>query len=175
MFRFRTSRAICLAIAAVTLISSCKSVSSVPKKAIGLAGAVTSPLRNAVSGGGNTKRGRANYSYSVKGQHYHVISHESAACYSEKGTATWYGFEGGSRTASGESYNPWGMTAAHKTLPLGSRVKITNLTNGSSVVVRINDRGPFGKGRLIDCSKGAAQKLGFVSRGTVPVHVQCIN
>ena len=77
------------------------------------------------------------------------------------GSASWYALK--SRTASGEMMNPAAMTAAHKTLPIGTKVKVTNLKNSKSVVVRINDRGPFVRGRLIDLSKGAAQKLGSVS------------
>ena len=86
------------------------------------------------------------------------------------GGASWYALR--SRTASGEMMNPAAMTAAHKTLPLGSRVKVTNLNNGKAVVVRINDRGPFIKGRLIDLSKGAAQRLGFVGAGHTRVQIE---
>lgn len=85
------------------------------------------------------------------------------------GGASWYALR--SRTASGEMMNPYAMTAAHKTLPLGSKVRVTNLRNGKAVVVRINDRGPFIKGRLIDLSKGAAQKLGFISAGHTRVQI----
>ena len=83
----------------------------------------------------------------------------SAQC----GSASWYALT--SRTASGERMNPAAMTAAHRTLPFGTRVKVTNQHNGRSVIVRINDRGPFVKGRIIDLSKAAAGKLGFISRG----------
>jgi rare lipoprotein A len=86
------------------------------------------------------------------------------------GGASWYALR--SRTASGEMMNPSAMTAAHKTLPLGSRVKVTNLRNGKAVVVRINDRGPFVKGRLIDLSKGAAQRLGFIGAGHTRVQIE---
>jgi rare lipoprotein A len=79
------------------------------------------------------------------------------------GGASWYALT--SRTASGERMNPAGLTAAHKTLPLGTKVKVTNQRNGKSLVVRINDRGPFIKGRVLDLSKGAAQRLGFVGAG----------
>jgi len=157
------------------LAPACQSITSAPKKAIGLAKVVTSPLLSPVSGKGRYNVGRESYSYTVKGMRYHVMSREAALRYSEKGNATWYGFEGGSKTATGERYNPWGMTAAHKTLPLGSHVRVTNLTNGQNVIVRINDRGPFGKGRIIDCSKGAANKLGFIKRGVVPVHIETVN
>ncbi|WP_061972840.1 septal ring lytic transglycosylase RlpA family protein [Aureimonas sp. AU40] len=93
-----------------------------------------------------------------------------AAGKSSCGGASWYALT--SRTASGERMNPSAMTAAHKTLPLGSKVKVTNLRNNRSVVVRINDRGPFIKGRLIDLSKGAAAKLGFVSAGHTQVQIE---
>lgn len=86
------------------------------------------------------------------------------------GHASWYALK--SKTASGEMMNPAAMTAAHKTLPLGSKVKVTNLRNSRTVVVRINDRGPFTKGRLIDLSKGAAQKLGFVGAGHTRVKIE---
>ena len=76
--------------------------------------------------------------------------------------ATYYGQEfAGRRTASGETFNPSAMTAAHRTLPFGSRVRVTNSRNGRSIIVRINDRGPFVKGRCIDLSTGAARVLGF--------------
>lgn len=86
------------------------------------------------------------------------------------GAASWYALT--SRTASGEMMNPAAMTAAHKTLPLGSVVKVTNLGNNKSVIVRINDRGPFAKGRVIDLSKGAAQKLGFIHAGHARVQIE---
>lgn len=83
------------------------------------------------------------------------------------GGASWYALH--SRTASGEMMNPGAMTAAHKTLPLGSKIRVTNSKNGKSLVVRINDRGPFIKGRVLDLSKGAAQKLGFIGAGHTKV------
>ncbi|MDZ7823949.1 MAG: septal ring lytic transglycosylase RlpA family protein [Ahrensia sp.] len=83
------------------------------------------------------------------------------------GRASWYALK--SRTASGEMMNPSAMTAAHKTLPFGTRVKVTNKKNGKSVIVRINDRGPFIKGRIIDVSKAAAVKIGMIKSGHAPV------
>ena len=83
------------------------------------------------------------------------------------GSASWYALT--SRTASGERMNPAGLTAAHRTLPLGSKVKVTNQRNGKSLVVRINDRGPFIKGRVLDLSKGAARRLGFINAGHTKV------
>lgn len=79
------------------------------------------------------------------------------------GRASWYALH--SRTASGEHMNPSALTAAHRSLPFGTKVKVTNKNNGKSVVVRINDRGPFVKGRVLDLSKGAASQLGFVRSG----------
>jgi rare lipoprotein A len=83
------------------------------------------------------------------------------------GKASWYALT--SKTASGERMNPSAMTAAHRTLPLGTKVTVVNKRNGKSVTVRINDRGPFIKGRIIDLSKGAASKLGFIQSGHTSV------
>ena len=79
------------------------------------------------------------------------------------GSASWYALT--SRTASGERMNPAAMTAAHRTLPFGSKLRVTNPKNGKAVIVRINDRGPFIKGRVLDLSKGAAGKLGYLGAG----------
>jgi rare lipoprotein A len=91
----------------------------------------------------------------------------------ETGLASWYGRRfHGNLTASGEVFNQEKLTAAHRTLPWGSRVKVTNLTNGKSVEVRINDRGPFGKGRMIDVSRAAAKVLDMVGSGITTVRVE---
>lgn len=83
------------------------------------------------------------------------------------GSASWYALH--SKTASGEKMNPSAMTAAHRSLRFGSKVRVTNQANGKSVVVRINDRGPFTRGRVLDLSRAAAGKLGFISRGHTKV------
>lgn len=83
------------------------------------------------------------------------------------GRASWYALH--SRTASGERMNPSALTAAHRTLPFGTKLRVTNQNNGRSVVVRINDRGPFIKGRVLDLSKGAAGQLGFIGSGHTAV------
>ena len=93
------------------------------------------------------------------------VSPAAAKC----GRASWYALH--SRTASGERMNPSAMTAAHRTLPFGTKLRVTNKNNGRSVVVRINDRGPFIKGRMLDLSKGAAGQLGFISSGYTAVCV----
>jgi len=80
------------------------------------------------------------------------------------GGASWYNMPG-KKTANGERMNPNAMTAAHKTLRFGTKVRVTNKRNGRSVIVRINDRGPFTKGRVLDLSKAAASKLGYINRG----------
>ena len=91
------------------------------------------------------------------------------------GIASWYGYQhNGRRTANGEIHDPRLATAAHRHLPFGSMVRVTNLANGSSVIVRINDRGPYAKGRLIDLSESAASRLGFLSVGLASVSVQLI-
>ena len=93
-----------------------------------------------------------------------------------EGIASWYGpgFHG-RRTASGEIYNMYAYTAAHKTLPLGTYVRVINLENGKSVVVRINDRGPFKKGRIIDLSYAAAKKIGMIEKGTARVRLEILS
>ncbi len=88
------------------------------------------------------------------------------------GKASWYKM--GKVTANGERYNPYGMTAAHRFLKFGTKVRITNLRNGRKVVVRINDRGPFIAGRIIDLSLGAARKIGMVIAGVARVKVEVL-
>ena len=89
------------------------------------------------------------------------------------GQASWYGGKHhGGPTASGERFNKNALTAAHKTLPMGTRVRVTNLRNGRSVVVRINDRGPYSKGRVIDLSEAAAKQLDMIDAGVVPVKLE---
>ncbi len=92
-----------------------------------------------------------------------------------RGIASFYGYDGsGTRTASGERFNPEALTAAHRTLRFGTRVRVTNLRNGRSVVVRINDRGPFIRGRVIDLSHRAARIIGMIRRGIAPVKVEIL-
>lgn len=112
--------------------------------------------------------------YKVLGKWYSVK--ETSAGYNEKGIASWYGKKfHGHRTSSGETYNMYGMTAAHKTLPLPTYVQVTHLKNGKSVIVKVNDRGPFHDNRIIDLSYSAAKKLGVTATGTGAVEVVAIN
>jgi rare lipoprotein A len=91
----------------------------------------------------------------------------------QSGTASWYGpWHHGRRTANGERFDQNAMTAAHPTLPLGTLVRVTNLENGRTVKVRINDRGPYVRGRVIDLSKAAAAALGFKEQGITPVAIE---
>ncbi len=112
------------------------------------------------------------YGYRVKGRYYRVLTRRSAHHYKKRGIASWYGpgFQG-KRAANGKRYNMYAMTAASKVLPLGSMVKVTNLRNHRSVIVKITDRGPFVGKRIIDLSYLAAKKLHSVSRGAVRVEV----
>ncbi len=93
--------------------------------------------------------------------------------YSKTGTASWYGGKfHGRKTANGERYNKYALTCAHRKLPFGARVEVTHLGNGKSVVLRVNDRGPYAGGRLIDVSRKAAQKLGLLQQGVAKVRVK---
>ena len=127
-----------------------------------------------------------NSPYTVKGKTYYPLSIEEAENYRETGIASWYGYEtlvqkGGYMTANGEAFNPNGLTAAHKYLPLPTHVKVTNLENNCSIIVRVNDRGPFPSEenpesgeRIIDLSMGAAKRLGFYEKGIAKVKVEVI-
>lgn len=133
------------------------------------------------------RQGRVKWApYVVKGRRYVPMNVRQAQRYEETGIASWYGEETrrqqeGHMTANGEAFNPMGLTAAHKYLPLPINVKVTNLGNGRSIIVRVNDRGPFpsvnnpnsGK-RIIDLSYGAAKRLGFHKKGLARVRVKVI-
>lgn len=125
----------------------------------------------AVSAPGPKKIGKP---YKINGVTYYPM--ESADGYSEVGVASWYGpgFHG-KLTANGETYNQKAMTAAHKTLPLPTLVKVENLENGKSVVVRVNDRGPYSKGRIIDLTEVAARRLDMLDKGTARVRVSVLS
>lgn len=126
------------------------------------------------------RQGRVkNSPYVVKGNRYIPMSVAEASTYEEVGIASWYGDEtlrqkDGHMTANGEAFDPGKPTAAHKLLPLPIHVKVTNLENNRSMVVRVNDRGPFYGDRMIDLSAGAAKKLGFYGKGTARVKVETV-
>ncbi|PCJ32657.1 MAG: septal ring lytic transglycosylase RlpA family lipoprotein [Gammaproteobacteria bacterium] len=112
--------------------------------------------------------------YEVFGKRYYTL--KTSRGYHEKGIASWYGTKfHGRRTSSGEVYDMYAMTAAHKTLPLPTYVEVTNLDNGRKVIVKVNDRGPFHGNRLIDLSYSAATKLGIIGKGTGNVDIRAVS
>jgi rare lipoprotein A len=114
-----------------------------------------------------------NKDYQLRGGSYQII--KDIEGYKEKGYASWYGTKfHGHRTSNGEVYDMYSMSAAHKTLPIPSYLKITNLDNGKKIVVRVNDRGPFHDERIVDLSYAAAYKLGVLDNGTAPVQIESI-
>tara|TARA_S200000501_G_scaffold128592_2_gene121510 strand:+ start:10524 stop:10979 length:456 start_codon:yes stop_codon:yes gene_type:complete len=121
--------------------------------------------RYGVQSNDSTKKTKKNIKYSKKNKKSSELI----------GVSSWYGpnFHG-KLTANGEVYDMYGVTAAHKTLTLGTVVRVTNLDNGKSLILRINDRGPYVDGRILDCSFGAAKKLGFHEQGTANVEIKII-
>lgn len=125
------------------------------------------PYAQPITRAGNTSP------YTVNGQTYTVLS--SAKNYSEEGTASWYGLKfHGRATANGERFSAYKPTAAHRSLPIPSFVRVTNLENQASMVLRVNDRGPFHPDRIIDLSYGAAVRLGFADQGTAKVRIDAV-
>jgi rare lipoprotein A len=111
--------------------------------------------------------------YRINGRTYYPLP--TARGYVETGIASWYGSKfHGRKTSNGETYNMWGTTAAHKTLPMNTYLLVKNLANGKEMTVRVNDRGPFSKGRIIDMTKTGASKLGFVEQGTTKVRITAL-
>ena len=154
--RSRISRLLLLGLSLwlIAVLSGCALVGS---------GASSQPTQ---SGG---KRGTK--AYTVRGKTYYPLV--SADGFREEGIASWYGKDfHGKTTANGEKYNMYGMTAAHKLLPFNTRVRVTNKNNGKSIVVRINDRGPFVGNRVIDLTKTGAEQLGMLGPGTAPVLIE---
>jgi rare lipoprotein A len=125
------------------------------------------PVPEPKSAGGNSS------TYEVYGKTYKVM--DTAHGYQQRGRASWYGRKfHGRKTSSGEPYNMFALTAAHRSIPIPSYVRVTNLVNGRSCVVRVNDRGPFHSDRIIDLSYAAAVKLGMLAQGEIPVEVEAI-
>ena len=122
----------------------------------------------------NTMPKISGHSYVVKGKRYHIKP--VAIGYRETGLASWYGRKfHGRLTANQETYNMYKLTAAHKSLPLPAYIKVFNHNNGKSVTVRVNDRGPFVKGRIVDLSYAAAKEIDMVEAGLAPVTIEVIN
>jgi len=141
----------------------------------GCAGNPSQPPAASSTAGAEPRSSRGNPPfYEVFGERYHVL--DSGAGYSERGVASWYGRDfHGKPTSSGETYDMRALTAAHKTLPIPTWVEVTNLENGASVVVRINDRGPFVDDRIIDLSQRAAEEIGMIGAGTARVQVRSLD
>lgn len=185
-------RTLPICIAVVILLSSCsvvkttaKAVYSVGEFAVNV---VTSPFTHdeiesidGLSPEEAIRQGRVkNSPYVVHGKTYVPMSIEEAGDYKETGMASWYGEEtrrkaGGHITANGEKFDPDKLSAAHKYLPLPIHVRVTNLETKKSIVVRVNDRGPFAHNRVIDLSAGAAKKLGFYQKGTAKVSIEVVS
>lgn len=129
---------------------------------------------------GPTHEGYLTRSYSVRGETYHPMGVEQALGYRASGRASWYdessflGLVRG-KTSLGEKVMPFALSGAHKTLPLPCRVKVTNLANGKSLKLRLNDRGPFIPGRILDVTPRAAKKLGFKDQGLATVEVEVLS
>ena len=154
----------------VLLVSSCAVRDSAPRGYTKTAEEINNavPVNEPLSRYGNPA------SYTVMGKTYQVK--KSSNGFSQKGEASWYGTKfHGRKTSSGEPYDMYAMTAAHKTLPLPTYVEVTHLENGRKAIVKVNDRGPFHEGRIIDLSYAAARKLGISGTGTGPVEIRAIN
>jgi rare lipoprotein A len=139
-----------------------------------MAGATLAVLALSACAGGNYRPVadtpvRIGPTYTIRGTTYVPAA---APAYDAVGYASWYGNESGNRTANGEQFRPGWITAAHTTLPLPTYVEVTALDTGRRIIVRVNDRGPFALGRVIDLSRGAAEQLGMRAQGHAPVRVR---
>ncbi len=133
----------------------------------------TKNTKNAKNTKATSFKPRVAYTYKVRGKRYSALANSQG--FTQVGTASWYGGQfHGRKTANGEIYNMNAMTAAHKTLPLRTYAKVTNLATNKSIVIKINDRGPFYGNRIIDLSRAAAQKLGVIKKGTAKVEVTAL-
>ena len=138
------------------------------------------PLCALLASCGGGYEGYQTFGYTIRGQHYQPLSVEQALHYDEVGEASWYdeskyfGLVRGN-TSLGERVMPFAVSGAHKTLPIPCRVKVSNLENGKSIKMRLNDRGPFIPGRIIDVTPRAASKLGFKKDGLAQVRVEVLS
>ncbi len=168
----RRPLAIAITMTAIVLIAGCGGTSGQRDAAPG-SPADLSAIDDAVPRAEPASRYGNPRSYEVFGRTYRTLA--SSADYSETGIASWYGTKfHGRATSSGERYDMYAMTAAHKSLPIPTYVRVENLDNGRSTVVRVNDRGPFHKGRIIDLSYAAATRLGIDKKGTGQVRVTAL-
>ncbi|MBC8524801.1 MAG: septal ring lytic transglycosylase RlpA family protein [Chlorobium phaeobacteroides] len=180
-----------IALVMLMLLSSCSVVKTTAKAAYSVGefavNTVTSPFTHdeiesidGLSPEEAVRQGRVkNAPYVVFGKTYVPMSVDESQNYRETGLASWYGEEtrekdGGHMTANGEKFDPDKFSAAHKYLPLPIHVRVTNLETRQSLIVRVNDRGPFAHDRVIDLSAGAAKKLGFYQKGTAKVSLEVV-
>lgn len=165
--KFEAFKVIAFASVCVGLVS-CSVRDSAPGRYVGTNTPDAVPANEPLSRYGNPE------SYTVFGKTYRVM--KQANGFQQEGIASWYGTKfHGRKTSSGEPYDMYAMTAAHKTLPLPSYVEVTHKKNGRKIIVKVNDRGPFHQGRIIDLSYAAARKLGISATGTGPVSIRVIN
>lgn len=156
----------------VLLTISCSSTPKIPRVKSPVNGKLSDILDPVPPAEQLSKYGNPPF-YEINGQRYYT--RRSSRGYKEKGIASWYGSKfHGHRTSSGETYNMYAMTAAHRSLPLPCYVAVTNLSNGRQIIVRVNDRGPFHSDRIIDLSYAAAVKLGLAKPGTGLVEVRAV-
>lgn len=167
--RFRRLGQVGAVLASAALLAACNSTSGQSRLGVSASERVVKAGQPVPRGGGTYKVGKP---YKVAGRWFHP---EENPGYDSTGMASWYGSAfHGRKTANGEIFDMNALTAAHPTLPLPTYARVTNLENGSSVVVRVNDRGPFAHNRLIDLSKRTAEVLGFTGHGTAEVRVQYV-
>jgi len=170
-FSFRPARATRLLVLALTVLALAALTGCPGKTTVGGGGPVTTSSPSSGSGSGATPAGVL--PYTVMGQTYYPL--QSGQGYTEEGIASWYGKDfHGKTTSNGEVYDMYGMTAAHKVLPFGTQLRVTNLDNNKSIVVRVNDRGPFVANRIIDLTKTGAEQLDMIGPGTARVRLESI-
>lgn len=176
---YRTCRFVVLSAAAATVLAACSGMGLGPtvKRAAFSSSEYGVAVSPRVTRDPNPPRGGGRYlvgkPYTVRGKTYHP--QENPSGYTALGEASWYGADfHGRRTANGEIFSANAITAAHPTLPLPSYVRVTNQRNGRSLLVRVNDRGPYMPGRVIDLSYRAASMLGYVGNGSTDVHVEYV-
>jgi rare lipoprotein A len=167
MLRSKLWSAVTLSVAAAILLTGCAETQLVAHTAKRIGDATEQPQSAQPTG-----RYKVGKPYQIAGLWYYP---KVDYAYSETGIASWYGpgFHG-NETANGEVYDQNALTAAHRTLPMPSMVRVTNLENGRSLKLRVNDRGPFARGRIIDVSRKAADLLGFLNQGTAKVRVEVV-
>ena len=157
-------------VAGVSLLASCATMDGPPTSF----DMDADDIRNAIPKNEPLSRYGNPDTYTVNGHTYQVM--RTSQGFVQRGDASWYGTKfHGRKTSSGEPYDMYAMTAAHKRLPLPTYVEVTNLSNNRKIIVKVNDRGPFHPGRIIDLSYAAAHKLGITGTGTAPVEIRAIN